>query len=198
MHRPLPTNRSTSDGFTLAEAAVTIAIVSIVLLLVVQGLQSAKVSAFHTKSRKTAYELGVGLLGEVKAGLYREELDSGMSGNFADLEEPLYDWEIVLGDEVFDERDDQDRPFDNFADRREREEENESDADEDEEEIEEPFEKIKVRVTFPVLNEDSPNDLVLEAWVPWDEVYGVDEEDEGLLSDDGTDGGGAAPDGGAQ
>ncbi|MEL6431999.1 MAG: type II secretion system protein [Planctomycetota bacterium] len=191
MKRPLRTRPDAANGFTLAEAAVTIALVSIVLLMVVQGLQSAKRSAYYTKQRKTAYELAVGLLGEVKAGLYREELDSGMRGNFADQDEPMFEWEVVLGDEVFEDRDDEGRPFDNFADRRDRENDRRDDSDEDEDEIEEPFEKVKVRVLYPVLDEDEENEIVLESWVPWVEIYGEDEEDEGLGAESSDDGEGS-------
>lgn len=170
-------------GFTLAEAAVTIAIVAIVLVAVMQGLKGAEMAALHTKLQKTAYELGTGLLGEVRVGLYREELETGMSGDFSDQEEPMFRWEISLGEDVFsDSDDDEDRPFDNFQDRREREEELEDErdsefTDEDEEEVEEPFEKVKIRVTYPPVQE-YPTEMILEAWVPWEEVYGVDEEEE--------------------
>ncbi len=57
-----PRARSASQaGFTLAEIAVTIAIVALVLTMMLQGLEGAKYSAAHTRYRKTAYELGVGL-----------------------------------------------------------------------------------------------------------------------------------------
>ena len=39
-----------SAGFTLAEAAVTIAIVGIVLLAVMQGLQGAKMASLNVKN----------------------------------------------------------------------------------------------------------------------------------------------------
>ena len=48
--------------------------------------------------------------------------------------------------------------------------------DDEEEDAEEPYEKIRVRVTFPILSEYS-NQLELERWIPWDQVYG-EEEDE--------------------
>lgn len=187
-------------GFTLAEAAVTIAIMAMVLLMVVQGLQGAEQAAYYTKMKKTSYELAVGLLGEVQAGLYREELDDGMNGNFADLDYPDITWEIALGDEVFAGDDDQDRPFDNLAARRQREQEREDEEssgigseEEDDEELEEPFEKIKVRVTFPVRDEDYDNETILESWVPWEQVYGPSEEEEaaeGAPGDGGETGGG--------
>lgn len=182
----LPASRKTGDstGFTLAEAAVTIAIVGIVLLAVMQGLQGAKMASLNVKNQKTAYELGTGLLGEIRVGLYREELESGMTGDFAEQEEPDFRWEVTLGDDVFTDADDgsEERPFDNLQDRREREEdrENSSDSrftDEEDEEAAEPFEKVKIRVTYPLV-EEYPTELLLEAWIPWVEVYGPEEEEE--------------------
>ena len=173
-----------SAGFTLAEAAVTIAIVGIVLLAVMQGLQGAKMASLNVKNQKTAYELGTGLLGEIRVGLYREELESGMTGDFAEQDEPDFRWEVTLGDDVFTDSDEggEDRPFDNLQDRRDREEdrENSSDSrftDEEDEEAVEPFEKVKVRVTYPLV-EEYPTELLLEAWIPWVEVYGPEEEEE--------------------
>lgn len=176
-------------GFTLAEAAVTIAIVSIALLMVLQGLQRAKFNAFLTKQQKTAYELGIGLLGEVQAGLYRDELDTGMSGDFADQDEPDFSWELLLGDEVFSESNrDADAPFDNYAEQRRRDEEREREerdfGEDEDEEPEEPFEKIKIRVTFPPVGE-APNEVILERWVDWEEIYGEPEEEE--VEDPGAD-----------
>ena len=60
---------------------------------------------------------------------------------------------------------------------REREEEDRRLSDEDDEEIVEAFEKVKLRVTFP-RTKQFRNDLVLESWMEWDQVYGSDEEDE--------------------
>lgn len=186
------------DGFTLAEAAVTIAIVSIVLLMVVQGLQSATRKAYYTKVRKTAHELAQGLLGEVRCGLYRDEMDTEMSGTFADQDEPDYRWEIVVGEDVFEDRDDEDRPFDNFAERRRREDEREESffgSEEEDEEQTEPFEKVKVKVIFPVMDEEQEDELILEAWVPWVEIYGPEEEEE--LGEGSAAGGGGAAGGAA-
>lgn len=184
-------------GFTLVEAAVTIAIVSIVLLMVVQGLQSATRKAYYTKVQKTAHELAQGLLGEVRCGLYRDEMDREMSGTFADQDEPDYIWEIVVGEDVFLDRDDDELPFDNFAERRRREEDEEDNffqGDEEDEEQTEPFEKVKVKVIFPVLDEEMEDELILEAWVPWEEIYGPEEEEE--LGASGGDGGESGEGGG--
>ena len=184
MERPPSLGARKRAGFTLVEAAITLAIVALVLVTILQGMEGAKLTAHHTRQKKTAYELGVGLLGEVTAGLWREELESGMSGNFAELDEPLFNWELALGDDVLEENDsdDQERPFDNFAARRDWEERNRSDSEEEEyedgEEPVQPFEKIRIRVTFPKLR-DFSNELTLERWVPWEEIYGPSEEEEG-------------------
>ena len=66
MRRSPLSARRANGGFTLAEAAVTIAIVGIVLLAVMQGLQGAKMASLNVKNQKTAYELGTGLLGEIR------------------------------------------------------------------------------------------------------------------------------------
>ncbi|MEE2939888.1 MAG: prepilin-type N-terminal cleavage/methylation domain-containing protein [Planctomycetota bacterium] len=183
MRAPSLPHRRANGGFTLAEAAVTIAIVGIVLLAVMQGLQGAKMASLNVKNQKTAYELGTGLIGEIRVGLYREELESGMTGDFAEQEEPDFRWEVTLGDDVFTDADDSaERPFDNLQDRRDREEERENSSDsrftdDEDEEAAEPFEKVKVRVTYPAV-EEYPTELLLEAWIPWEEVYGPEEEEE--------------------
>ncbi|MEM6567429.1 MAG: hypothetical protein AAF957_03405 [Planctomycetota bacterium] len=188
---------SAHAGFTLAEAAVTIAIVALVLTMMLQGLEGAKFSAAHNRYRKTAYELGVGMLGEISAGIWREELDSGSSGSFADLDEPDYFWEVALGDEVFETDGDEgeDRPHDNYASRREWERNQDDGDDEEDEENEEPFEKVKLRITYPKLS-DYPDELVLETWIPWTQVYGEDEEEE--LSGGNNVGGPSGANGGGQ
>ena len=58
----------------------------------------------------------------------------------------------------------------------EMEEEYEDDDEEEDEETNEPFEKVRIRVTFPQLSE-RPAEYVVERWIPWDQVYGPDEED---------------------
>lgn len=181
---------STSGGFTLVEAAITLAIVALVLVTILQGMEGAKLTAFHTRQKKIAYELGVGLLGEVSVGLWREDLESGMTGDFAEQDEENFFWELALGEDVFDEQqsDDQDRPFDNFAARRDWEEDNRSETEENEledgEEPVEPFEKVRVRITFAKVR-NFPNEMILESWVPWEDIYGPSEEDEDFGSETG-------------
>ena len=62
-------------GFTLAEVAVTLVIVAIGLLFVLQGLSTSKFTAAQTHNRKLARELALVTLGEIQAGLYRDDLD---------------------------------------------------------------------------------------------------------------------------
>lgn len=191
--------RSTSQhaaraGFTLAEAAVTIAIVAIVLTVMLQGLEGAKFSAAHNRARKTAYELGTEMVGLISAGQWQDEIESGLTGSFAEQDEPDFYWEIALGeDALIEEVDDgTERPFDNYKARREWDDSQDDDEDEDEEN-EEPFEKIKLRVNYPKFS-DFPDELILERWIPWDQVYGPSEED--LLEQEAQGAAGAAGGGG--
>ena len=49
--------------------------------------------------------------------------------------------------------------------------------EEDREDQELPFEKVKVRIYFPKLQE-LKNTLIVERWIPWEQVYGASDEDE--------------------
>ena len=194
--RPLRTRpRLTQAGFTLAEAAVTIAIVAIVLTVMLQGLEGAKFSAAHNRARKTAYELGTEMLGLISAGLWQEEIETGLTGSFAEQDEPDFYWEVALGEDALAEasEDGTERPFDNYEARRDWEDSQDDDLEEDEENTE-PFEKIKLRISYPKFS-DYPQELVLERWIRWEQVYGPSEED--LLAEEeaaqGQGGAGGAP-----
>ncbi len=186
--------RTAKAGFTLAEAAVTIAIVAIVLTVMLQGLEGAKFSAAHNRARKTAYELGTEMLGLISAGLWQEEIESGLTGSFAEKDEPDFYWEVALGEDALAEttQDDSERPFDNLEARRDWEDSQDDDLEEDEENTE-PFEKIKLRVSYPKFS-DYPEELVLERWIRWEQVYGPSEED--LLAEQEAAGTGGGPGGG--
>lgn len=155
-------------AFTLVEVAVAILIVGIALTLVLQSLNVAKLRAKQTQNLKLARELGALTMGRVSAGLYREEIDSYYSGSYSEDGYPDFSFEIVLGDNTFPEtnEDDYGPRFDNWYD--------EEDIEDNDEEAREPYEKIRVRVSFPRLSEYS-SQLDLERWIPWDQVYG--EED---------------------
>ncbi|MEX1024342.1 MAG: prepilin-type N-terminal cleavage/methylation domain-containing protein [Planctomycetota bacterium] len=179
--------RHARRGFTLAEVAVTLVIVGIGMVLVLQGLNTAKIEVANTYNRKVAREMALLTLGQVQSGLFWEEGDvDRLSGNYEEESYPEFTWEIVLGDDNFQRREDSSLEFDSFRHRdelaaeRERETRREDDDDDDEEDPEEPFEKVRVRVSFPRLGEWE-NSLEVERWIPWDQVYGVD-EDQALAS----------------
>jgi hypothetical protein len=182
--RPVPGARS---GFTLAEAAITIAIVGIGLAFSVQALNGAAQTAAHTQRMKIARELGVEHLGEIAAGLWWDELESTRTGDEAA-------WEG--------------QRFDNWQYRRDQEAINSGyssaeDMDAEEETVEE-YEQLRLRVSFPFLPglEDLDHHIELERWIPWEQVYGPSEDEEGAdgLEDadlPGSSGGSAGGAGGA-
>jgi prepilin-type N-terminal cleavage/methylation domain-containing protein len=159
------------SGFTLAEVAVTLVIVGIALVLVLQGLNTAKLTAAHTHQRKVARELALFTLGQVESGLYWEEVGDRLYGTYAEEGYPEFTWEVALGDDAFTEEEEGYGPYDSFRDRPVAEDEEEEDED-----ATEPFEKVRIRVDFPKLGE-LENTLTLERWIPWTQVYGEEEED---------------------
>lgn len=184
------TDRAASrrGGFTLAEVAVTLVIVGIALVLLLQGLGGSKAQAFYTRNLKIANQLARQTLGEVSAALYQDDAEFGLEGTYADGGFPEFRYEVWFGEDEFpndgaDERD----GFDSWEHQRERERELEEDderngsqepgSDEDDDEDREPFEKVRIRVTFPVIGKYD-DFLVLTEWIPWDQVYGVEEEEE--------------------
>jgi len=178
------------SGFTLAEIAVTIVIVGIGLVLVLQGLNGAKLTAAQTRNHKLARDLALLTLGEVESGIYWDDIESGMTGSYEDY--PDFFYEVVLGedqflDQEYDDPNDPNQRFDNWAYkeelRREREGYDENDDLDEEDQEPEEFEKIKVRVTFPKIS-DRDNDYTIEKWVPWEQVYGEDEEDSEFTEDE--------------
>jgi len=167
-------------GFTLAEVMVTLIVVGITLTLILQSLNTAKITAAHTHNRKVARELALYTLGEVDAGLFWEDLEVGddqFNGSYAEQGYEAFYWEIIVGDEDFLDYEESESGYhDSYAYRRyqEQEEEDEDGLDEDEDAAE-PYERVTIRVTFPKLGEQ-PNEIKLERWIPWEQVYGVDEE----------------------
>ena len=179
------------DGFTLAEVAVTLVIVALALTLCIQSISQAKFQAAYTRNYKLARDLAQLILGQVHAGLYAEEIENGIDGTFAEEGYPEFAFEVMVGDETFDEDSSSER-FDSWAPT---DEEQEAEDEEDEEEIEEPYEKVKVRVIFPQIR-DYPTELVLEQWMEWELVYGPSEEEESAAGALGGGGSGSAPGGG--
>jgi|ETNmetMinimDraft_15_1059895.scaffolds.fasta_scaffold11287_4 type II secretory pathway pseudopilin PulG len=197
---------SNNNGFTLVEAALAIALVGMALTATLQILQASKLSAAHTRDQKTARVLALKTLGEIESGLRWDELDEGalLSGSYAEDDYPAFYWELAVGDQQFSIQEDVDDPYgpiDNWALRRERDEYLEANEDEDlgGEESAEPYEKIRIRVTYPKYS-DLENELTLERWVRWDQVYrpeeGEDGEEAAPADAQGQDGGGAGAGGG--
>jgi prepilin-type N-terminal cleavage/methylation domain-containing protein len=162
------------EGFTLAEVAVTIVIVGAMLLYLLQGLNGTKLLAAHTRNLKLSRELALQKLGQVGSGLFQEDIDKGLTGSFADEGYPDFSYEVVVGDETF--RDQQDEVESGRFDSWNPPNRDEEPTDPDEEPIEKPFEKVRIRVTSPKIQEFS-NQLTLELWFPWVQVYGEPEED---------------------
>ncbi len=182
------------SGFTLVEAALAIALVGMALTATLQILQASKLSAAHTRDQKTARVLALKTLGEIATGLYWDELDQGamLSGSYAEEDYPAFHWELAIGDQSFSDTEpsDADAPFDNWAWRREQEmEASLGQGDEFEQEDQhEPFEKIRIRVIYPKYA-NLTNELKLEYWLPWDQVYRPLEDDESAGSPSGGPGG---------
>jgi prepilin-type N-terminal cleavage/methylation domain-containing protein len=176
-------------GFTLAEVAVTIVIVGIALVLLLQGLGGSKSQAFYTRNLKIANQLARQTLGEISAALYQDDAEFGLEGTYADSDFPEFTYEVWFGEEEFPNDFGNEREgFDSWDHQREREREIEEDEErdgtrppsseeDDEDEEHEPFEKVRIRVTFPVVGKYDGT-LVLTEWIPWDQVYGAEEEEE--------------------
>jgi prepilin-type N-terminal cleavage/methylation domain-containing protein len=177
---------ASQQGFTLAEVAVTVLIVGTMLIYLLQGLSTTKMLAAHTRNTKLARELAVYKLGQIGSGLYQEDIDRGISGTFSEEGYPDFTYEVVVGDETFIDQPVDDRvqrPFDSWAPRdssttRTSPSTRETDAEsETDEEVEEPFEKVRIRISFPKLKEYK-NELTMERWFPWAQVYGSSEEED--------------------
>ena len=165
-------------GFTLAEVAVTIVIVGIALVLVLQGLNTSKMTAALTRNQKLARDLGLFTLGQIESGLLRDDIDTGMAGNYAEEGYPDFNWEIAVGDDTLPEQGKADtygKPHDSWAPTQD---EIDQKNEEEEEEAEEPYEKVRVRVTFPQIREFA-NEVTLERWIAWKQVYGEAESEVG-------------------
>lgn len=158
------------QGFTLAEMAVTIAIVGMTLVALVQTLNQSLVKSGYTRNLKIARELGLLTLGRLEAGLYIDELEDHMEGDYGDDEYPEFTWEVALEDvEFYDEELTDSEKYDSWAD--------EEDDEDDDAASSEPWVVARVKVRFPA-PADVKGDLVLERWLTREFVYGPEEEDE--------------------
>ncbi len=184
-------------GFTLAEIAITLLIVGFTLLMVLEGLETAKLGAAHSHNRKVAMGLALGTVAQVEAGYYWEELEGvkgTLDGNYADVDERYEEfyWELVVGDDELTDEEPQEEGnsyFDNYRHRRIRAEENDELEDEDAAYAQTgttggPYERVVVRVTFPKLSR-LDNTLTIERWIPLEQVFGrsPDEDAEGAAED---------------
>ncbi|MFT7676510.1 MAG: hypothetical protein ACI8QC_000481 [Planctomycetota bacterium] len=190
-HKRRCPQRSTAAGFTLAEAAITIAIVGLTLAYTMQALQSAQITAAHSRNVKVARELGMLTLSEIATGRWWDDIDTERGGTYAEQEYHDFYYELAVGDESFPDDDSHDDYYDGIKhdNWRYREEQANNDIDFDEdEEAAQAFEKIQVQVTFPQLSDLLENKITLERWIPWEQVYGVDEDLEAGTSEDSPDG----------
>ncbi len=181
-----------SKGFTLAEVAVTIAIVGLALAWMLQTLSTSKMTAAYSRNLKLARELAVYTLGRIEAGLYEEELESErIQGTYVDEGYPDFQFEAVIGDESLSPDPNDVRAFDNWRHERDQRERRSSSSDDEEEESEQPYEKVQVRVTFPKIGE-LKNEYVLERWLPWAQIHPVDPESAEGEAASGASSGGAS------
>lgn len=167
-HRPAP-----GAAFTLAEVAVTLALVGLALVWMMQALQTAKMTAAQTRNLKLGRELALLTLGQIESGLYEDEVeDERIEGTYASEGYPDFYFEAVIGDENFRERDPETGAFfDNWRHERDL-------ADDDDEESEQPYETVSIKVFFPKIGE-MKNEVLIERWLPWKQVHRSDEDDAG-------------------
>ena len=183
-----PTSKKarSKKGFTLAEAAITIAIVGLTITYTLQALTSAQTTAAHTHELKLAREMALRTLGEVSTGQFDAQTGEVIIGNYPEDLAPFMTYQIAFGDTSLptrgtDQEEDSNK-IDNWANRRQWEQDNSS--DEEEEGMEEDYETVTIRVIFPKHSKELDDSIEIEAWIPWAQVYGVEEEEEG--AEDGT------------
>src|SRR5262249_52651545 len=122
----------------------------------------------QTRNLKVARDLAELVVGQVESGLFQDEVQSGsgMQGTFSEQGYPEFSYEIVLGDDTFNEPDKTTGAFDTWKKKDEKKKEQVDEQDQ----AEQPYEKVKVRVTFPKL-EEFTNQVTLEQWLPWKQVH---------------------------
>ncbi|MCA9002237.1 MAG: hypothetical protein KDB61_09950 [Planctomycetes bacterium] len=170
-----PKNRA---GFTLAEAAITIALVGLTITYTLRALTAAQTTAAHTHEVKLAREMALRTLGEIGTGQFLVDGNEVLTGTYDEEVAPYMSYEVAFGEATLPTRDgtqddSYDKPFDNWQAREQYRAEN--DLDEPVEGEHEPFEKVVIRVTFPK-HSDLPDFIELESWIPWEQVYGPDED----------------------
>jgi type II secretory pathway pseudopilin PulG len=171
--------RSARAAFTLAEVAVTIVIVGIGMLMVLQGLNTAKMAAAQTKNLKLSRELALLTLGQISSGQFQEDIENGLHGSYAEEGYPDFEYEVVVGDDTF-QTTPEDGAFDSWRPRTTTRESDKKDDEKKKDQEDQPYEKVKIKVTFPtfrVEKEELKHELVLEQWIPWTQVYGEKDPD---------------------
>lgn len=186
IHQP---RQSAKSAFTLAEVAVTIVIVGIGLTLILQGMNAAKMTAVNTHNTKLARDLALETLGQIESGLFQEDLENSedtLRGSYAEQGYDNFFWEVVLGDETFPDLANraQSSLHDSWKPTEYEQDLEDDEDDEDDEDAAEPYEKVKIRITFPPLR-DFKNTLIFEKWMAWEQVYGVDDEEDEEGEEDG-------------
>lgn len=183
--------RANERGFTLAEVAVAIVIVGMGLIWILEGLNGAKLTAAHTRNYKLARDLALETLGHIESGELQEDVARGLAGSYGEEGYPDFLYEVIVGDESF--RDDASKgdTFDSWAPRSQSQkdkatDDEEVDPDEKKEQEDQPFEKVKIKITFPKIREFT-NELILERWIPWKQVYGESEKDKDAAASKATD-----------
>ena len=165
------------SGFTLAEAAITIAIVGLTITYTLQALTAAQTTAAHTHEVKLAREMALRTLGEVATGQFLVDGNEVLTGTYDEEIAPYMAYEIAFGDATLPTRsrdgNDGEKPFDNWRARDQYRQDN--NTDDDIEGDHEPYEKVIIRVTFP-RHSDLPDFIELETWIPWEQVYGLDDD----------------------
>ena len=187
------TSPTRSKGFTLAEVAVTIALIGLALAWMLQVLNASKLNAAYSRNLKLSRELALLTLGQIESGQFADDIDDErIEGTYAEEGYPDFSFEVVLGDENFRPDPTDQRAFDSWQyerERREREtraEESSSSGEEDEED--KAYEKIQVKVTFPKIQE-MRNEYTLERWLPWRQLHPEDaaEAEEAAAAETGGD-----------
>ncbi len=172
----LPSKRHGRAGFTLAEAAITIAIVGLTITYTLRALTAAQTTSAHTHEVKLAREMALRTLGEVSTGQFLVDSGEVLTGTYDEEVAPFMSYEVAFGDATLPTRsrdDEGERSFDNWQARDQYRQENNLEEDLDGEH--EPFEKVVIRVSF-AKHSDLPDYIELESWIPWEQVYGLDEE----------------------
>jgi len=154
------------QGFTLIEVVITLFFVSILLMVSVQGLTNSMAQAGHTRNLKIAREMALFTLGQLESGLYTEDIEDHMQGDYADQDYAAFTWELVLGDEDFyDPEEILNGAFDSW---------NPDNTEDDESKSTEPWVVARVKVSFPPTS-DRPAEVILERWITREFVYGEEE-----------------------